>query len=332
MRIELIKKHIVAFSMGLVLAVSAVTTIPTNVYALDFTQDANGNLLAEDEEKFFYMVPAGTEMTGECGLILYGGNKPDIVLPKYCDNFKVTKVFSDFTSIFPLLPMKSFQTVKIPSGYKSIESDAGGKVGAFQNQKDLYRIEIPKSVTDIGAHAFDGCDKTKLTFVAPKGSYARLYAISHEFFYTDSKKQAVNLFGNMMVVGEEKQIAVYNTNKKVSYTSSEPSVCAVGKNGKLVAKKAGTVKITVKVSKKTYSFSVTVKKRTKANVLKTIWENYVTEGMTDEEKKAAAKVWLDNHVTISGTNNTLNAAFVNGKASKSGYKKAYKEILAHYGL
>lgn len=327
-------KSLFAVLWMLTLCITSIFGHKTSVYAVDFTRDSEGNLLAEDEQKFYYMVPAGQESAGECMLYVYGGNQVNLVLPKKCNSYQVTTVSKDFTSMIPYLGygQKSLETVKIPSGYRIIEDGDGGRSGAFQNQTELYCIEIPKSVTKIGDKAFDGCDKSKLTFVTPKGSYARLYAIEKGIFYTDSKKVGVNTFGTTMVVGETKQIAVYNSKKPAKFQSSDSSIVSVSKTGELTAKKAGTAKLTVKVSGKKYSYTITVKKRTKSNVLNVIWSNYVTKDMTDDEKVAAAKHWLDRNVKVAGSQKTSKAALVKGKASKAGYDKAFIEILEHYGL
>ena len=44
----------------------------------------------------------------------------------------------------------------------------------FYDCKKLKKISIPASVSQIGARAFDGCEK--LTVYAPVGSYAEQYA------------------------------------------------------------------------------------------------------------------------------------------------------------
>ena len=80
---------------------------------------------------------------------------------------------TDTTLLFELL-----QTVKIPSGYTTIETQA------FQNQTDLYQIEIPASVKTIGIDAFAGCNKARLTIVTPYGSAAETYAKANEIHYS----------------------------------------------------------------------------------------------------------------------------------------------------
>ena len=49
------------------------------------------------------------------------------------------------------------------------------------------------------------------------------------------------------------------TQQKVTYKTSNKKVCTVSKKGLLTAKKKGTVKITVKSGKKSYTVKVKVK-------------------------------------------------------------------------
>ena len=157
-----------------------------------------------------------------------------------------------------LLRQFGFRSDKVIEAEKKTNSE-GKKViiGAFQNQTELYRIEIPSSVTSIGKYAFEGCDKSKLTIVTPKGSYAEKYAKKYGYKY---KTVSVKSNGKTMKVGTKKTVTVNNAFSKVAWKSSKPSVASINSKGKITAKKAGKTKITATVNGEKYSFTLTVKK------------------------------------------------------------------------
>lgn len=245
----------------LAFAITLAGPISAPVYAQGFSTDSEGNLVANDANEYYYMVPAGKEDSGKCVLYAYGGSETDLVLPERYDSCKVTTIGMYFSSMVAFVGNEegSLKTVKIPSGYTKIESGDGGRSGAFQNQTKLYRIEIPKSVKSIGKYAFTGCDFTKLTIVAPKGSYAEKYAKKYKINYTNSTKVAIDPHGKTMNAGKTKTVSVYNNGEKVSWKSSKPSVAAISADGVITAKKAGRTKITATIAGKKYSFTLTVK-------------------------------------------------------------------------
>lgn len=59
-------------------------------------------------------------------------------------------------------------------------------------------------------------------------------------------------------IGKSYTLKLRNTKKKVKWSSSNKAIAIVNKQGKVVAKAAGTTKITAKVGKKKYSCKVTV--------------------------------------------------------------------------
>lgn len=255
------KLKFVAVLLAFVIAVTGIYTQPA--YALEFVPDFEGNLVADDADGFYYMIPAGKTGPDACVLVVYGGSKMDIELPLQCGDYRVTTVGKDFASMVEMLygAGTSLKTVRIPYGYMKIESGDGGLSGAFQNQKGLYRVEIPESVEVIGENAFTGCDLSKLTIVTPKGSYAEGYAKAHGINYTSSRKVAIDPKGKTMRVGGKKTVAVYNNGSKVSWKSSKPSVASVSAKGVITARKAGKTKITATIKGKKYSFTLTVKKK-----------------------------------------------------------------------
>ncbi|MCM1283728.1 MAG: Ig-like domain-containing protein [Muribaculaceae bacterium] len=329
-RIRNIRKCLAAaLAASLVLALC-----PGTAQAMDFVLDSDGNYVTEeDAQGFYYLATGAQKKEKKCKVYVYGGKSSDVVLPKTCGSYKVTGVEKSFSSMIPFLGnMASLTTVKIPSGYKSIESGDGGKSGAFQNQTALYRIEIPESVTKIGENAFDGCDFDRLTFVTPYGSAAETYAKAHGIHYTNSKSLKVVPGATTMYAGESKKIAVYNCGDDIRWKSSRPSVASVDPVGCVTANQAGTAKITATIGSKNYSYTFKVLKRTEENVLKVIKKNYVTAGMSDYEKAVAALAWMEENVKKDGYADTAKAAFELKSASATGYAKAYQKILSGYGL
>lgn len=62
-----------------------------------------------------------------------------------------------------------------------------------------------------------------------------------------------------MTVGQKYQLKLNGTKEKVKWSSSDKKIATVSKKGLIKAKKAGKVKITAKVGKKTYTCKITVK-------------------------------------------------------------------------
>ena len=100
----------------------------------------------------------------------------------------------------------------------------------------------------------------------------------------------------------------------------------------LTAKKAGTVKITATIGKKTYTYPYTVIARSQKNVLDIIWNQYVTSGMSDYEKAVAAQQWMQQNVSPNGTSVLAQKALEQGKANYKGFCEAYQLIMKHYGI
>lgn len=65
-----------------------------------------------------------------------------------------------------------------------------------------------------------------------------------------------------MEIGDKRQLSIPGMTKKASIKISNKKIAAVDKNGKVTAKKSGKATVTVKVGKKTYKYTVTVKKPT----------------------------------------------------------------------
>ena len=121
-----------------------------------------------------YQIPKGATTKKGCSIYMYTGEKSTVTFPAKCNSYVVTNIGTNLGQLI----LTNLQTVKIPSGYTTIETQA------FQNQTDLYQIEIPASVKTIGIDAFAGCNKARLTIVTPYGSAAETYAKANEIHYS----------------------------------------------------------------------------------------------------------------------------------------------------
>ena len=315
------KCGILTLTAGMIL--TGMITKPVETYAVTFVQDTDGTKYAVDKKSgFYYALSKSATKKSSCSIYMYGGQKTDVTFPSKCNNYTVTAVSSNFSQLI----MTKLTTVKLPSGYTTIEKEA------FKGQTQLYRIEIPASVKSIGKNAFQGCDISKLTIVAPYGSAAEKYAIANNINYSNSTALSIRTGGMNMFAGEKKQIRVCNNSKTITWASSNKKVATVSKNGTVTAKKAGNTKITAKFNGKTYTYPFKVVSRTSGNVLQIVWDNYVTTDLSDYEKVVAANKWIKANIKPTGTSVSAKTALETGVSNYTGYANAYKNILEHYGL
>ena len=278
----------------------------------------------QDSKMYVYILPKNATTKKGCTVIAYFGESQNIKLPSKIGEYKITNLGTAFLS------WTSNQTITIPSGYTTIESQAFNSQS--QGMGTLYRVSIPASVKNIADDAFVKYNLNQLTIVAPYGSEAEHYAFLHGIHYTNTTSVQLQPNGTSMYVGEKKTIAVLNTNKDATWKSSNKSVATVNSDGVVTAKKAGSTKISAIVGGKTYTYTFKVAARTQDNVLKTVWNNYVTPYMSDYEKAVAAEQWVATHIETSGTSASVKTALEKGNVNYTGRANTYKKILEHYGL
>ena len=311
------KKKSIRQIAGMFLAVTVLLAgSPYIAEAAEIVKDMDGTAYAQDAAGFVYQIPKGATTKKGCSIYMYTGSKTSVTFPEKCNAYTVTGIGTDLSQLI----LTNLCTVKIPSGYTTIENLA------FQKQTQLYRIEIPASVKTIGKDAFAGCNRTKLTIVTPYGSAAETYAKANGIHYSSQTSLQIQAGYSKLYVGESRSIVVLNASVAPVWKSSNSSVVSVDADGRLTAKKAGTI------GKKTYTYPYTVIARSQKNVLDIIWNQYVTSGMSDYEKAVAAQQWMQQNVSPNGTSVLAQKALEQGKANYKGFCEAYQLIMKHYGI
>lgn len=213
----------------------------------------------------------------------------------------------------------------------------------FYKCKSLYQIKLPASIKKIDDTAFQACDASKLTYIAPRfSSPYKILTQRGETMLTSSTKLKFTALTGMMVAGENKMIAALNSKEKLKWKSSNSSVLKISKSGSAKALKPGTVTLKAYNSKQTFKLHMNVLSRTKNNVMKVITSEYVRPEITDFEKAAAAHAYLIRNVkydyqnylnnTIPDASYTANGALLKGIAVCEGYAKAFQEIMEYYHI
>ena len=125
---------------------------------------------------------------------------------------------------------------------------------------------------------------------------AFLLAVSMQMTVMAANSPSINKKSATLTVGKTLQLKMKNTTRKVSWSSSNKKVATVTSKGKVKAIKAGTAKITAKVSGKKYTCKVTVKnansKASKVKFTNTTGGDFVRGG-----SNATASFMLNNTST-----------------------------------
>ena len=147
-RINIIKKCAAAMMAASVLISSGAVTPVQAQAAVKWSQLRENDDLypgaksAEDSNRYVYILPRNATTKKGCKVVAYFGESQKIKLPSKIGDYKVTnlgKAFSTLTSI---------QTMTIPSGYTTIETEAFAGLG------QVYRVVIPASGNNIAVDAF----------------------------------------------------------------------------------------------------------------------------------------------------------------------------------
>jgi len=172
-----------------------------------------------------------------------------------CTSLAEITIPNGITSIgeYALGLCSSLTSVRIPGSVTSIGDYA------FAGCSYLESIEIPKSVKSIGEGVFS--NSPGLTVYTPKGSYAQSYAAKNGIKYSSGafkapeavKKILIDEAALVLCVGEKANLnatVIPSTakNKSVTWSSSNPKVANIDKNGKVTAVGEGRAVIAAKSS------------------------------------------------------------------------------------
>lgn len=103
---------------------------------------------------------------------------------------------------------------------------------------------------------------------------ATLLATSMPVNHSTAAIPALNTKKMSMYVGDHTTLYVYNTKKKVTWSSSAPKICTVNKKGVVKAKSAGKAVIRARFGKKKLTCKMTIKKKLKTPVTSvTVYSN-----------------------------------------------------------
>lgn len=227
------------------------------------------------------------------------------------------------------------KVVIVPSSVKSV-----GKY-AFANCASLKYIVFPKETATFSDRIVYQCDKFT-NFVAPKGSKAYKYAKDNELAVATGRAARFENSRAYLLVGDKEKIPLLNNINSVKWKSSKKSVVSVTSSGKITAKKKGTATITATAAGKSYSYKVTVYKKTVKQRVNQIVKSVVRSDMSKYEKVKAVHNWMIKNVkydydrlltgTIPKVSHTAKGALIKKVAVCDGYAYAFQMVMKKAGI
>ncbi len=149
---------------------------------------------------------------------------------------------------FAFAGCSSLTAITIPGQVATIGSSA------FSSCKNLKSVTAADKVKKINSGVFNGKNKS-LTLYGFEGSYLQKYAKANKISF---KKLALNTSKSTLSKGKTVTLKL-NSLSECTWKASNTTVASVDKNGKVTAKKKGTVTITASRYGKTFKCTVTVK-------------------------------------------------------------------------
>lgn len=377
-----IRKILLKFKIALILLIPALMLINKRTAICTETGSTsilnNAGTVFTDSSGIVYEVTETTDNINRCKVISYTGDKKEVVIPDKYNGYAVTSVgdnafyrngtvtditlgsnittignsaFShciylkkiDFNNaLVKTIPEGCFEAcgllkaVRLPASVKKIENRA------FAFCSLLYQLIMPGKTEKLGKDIFYGCNKDRLTIVAPQNSKAGNFAKENGFLVTD--KTEIHLLYNSFknIEGGQDKLYVYNAPAKVKWKSLNKNIAGVNSQGRVTAIKPGTTVITAKTAGIKLKCRIKVLERNKKNCLKVIYSRYVRKEMTDYEKIYAAHAWLIQNVkydktlykkgSVPAISHMAEGAFNKGRAVCDGYSGAFIIIMEHYGI
>ena len=155
------------------------------------------------------------------------------------------------------------------------------------------------------------------------------------------KNQSISASNKTVYAGDYGKKISAKAKTRLSYKSSNPSVCGVSSNGTLTPKRAGTVKITVYAkatgtynsAKRTIVVTVKVKRINPVKVVLNTGKVYRDYDITGDQKKDSIQIKVQERPGIPGTYNEMSL-YVNGKKVKKITARTYffKPVVELYTL
>ena len=102
-----------------------------------------------------------------------------------------------------------------------------------------------------------------------------------------------------MYAGDKLKLKLEGTTKKITWTSSDPSVAKVNQKGRVTALKKGSAVIKARVGKKTRKCLITVKRTMTCDKKKVTFEGTSTQYLTLKLKKPGSLSWQNSNPSVA---------------------------------